>query len=291
MTPDAFRALALKIPGAAEAGHMGHPDFRVGGKIFATLGYPDAGWAMVKLTPDQQEAFVSAEPEVFVPVKGAWGRGGATNVRLRPARAKSVRVALSAACRNVAPVPPAAASFATPAALRAWLGKNHASTPELILRCYKRDHARLGVTYRQALDEALCFGWIDGVRHALDAKSFTVRFTPRKAVSAWSRVNLKRAAELEAAGRMRPPGLAALRRGKTPSYSYESRPQVLGEAFLARLRSKAGAWRFFRSQPDGYRRTAAFWVMSAKRPETREARFSVLLASSADGLRIPLLRR
>lgn len=103
MTPETFRRLALGMPEATEVGHMGHPDFRVGGKIFATLSYPDAQWAMVKLTPDQQEAFVAAEPAVFMPVKGGWGRKGATNVLLRPARVGSVRVAIAAAWGNVAP--------------------------------------------------------------------------------------------------------------------------------------------------------------------------------------------
>ncbi|HSB61744.1 MAG TPA: MmcQ/YjbR family DNA-binding protein [Vicinamibacteria bacterium] len=103
MTRDGFRRLALSMPEAAEAGHMGHPDFRVRGKIFATLGYPDEGWGMVKLTPEQQEAFVSAEPAVFAPVKGGWGRRGATGVRLRPAKTASLRVALATAWRNVAP--------------------------------------------------------------------------------------------------------------------------------------------------------------------------------------------
>ena len=103
MTADGFRRLALNLPEASEGSHMGHPDFRVGGKIFATLAAPDPGFAMVKLTPDQQEAFVSAEPEVFVPVKGGWGLQGATNVRLRLAKAKSVRVALAIAWRNTAP--------------------------------------------------------------------------------------------------------------------------------------------------------------------------------------------
>ncbi len=103
MSPDQFRRLALSVPEAAESSHRGHPDFRVGGKIFATLAYPDQGWGMVKLTPDQQEAFVSAEPAVFSAVKGGWGRQGATSVRLRAARTRSLRVALAAAWRNVAP--------------------------------------------------------------------------------------------------------------------------------------------------------------------------------------------
>lgn len=102
MTIDGFRRLALSMPEATEVGHMGHPDFRVNKKIFATLGYPDADWAMVKLTPEQQEALVAAEPKVYVPVKGGWGLRGATNVRLRGAKAASVRMALGAAWRNVA---------------------------------------------------------------------------------------------------------------------------------------------------------------------------------------------
>jgi hypothetical protein len=110
LIPEAFRRLALGMPEATEVGHMGHPDFRVGGKVFATLGYPDAAWAMVKLTVEQQEAFVSAEPEVFIPVKGGWGRRGATNVLLRPAKVRSVRVAIAAAWRNVAPPRLAAAA-------------------------------------------------------------------------------------------------------------------------------------------------------------------------------------
>ena len=103
MTPDSFRRLALSMPEAVEAGHMGHPDFRVGGRIFATLGHPDEDWAMVKLTPEQQEAFVAADPAAFEPVKGGWGRRGATLVRLRKAKVASLRTALIAAWRNVAP--------------------------------------------------------------------------------------------------------------------------------------------------------------------------------------------
>jgi hypothetical protein len=103
MTPDGFRRLALGLPETSEVGHMGHPDFRVGGKIFATLGYPDGGWGMVKLTPDQQEAFVAAQPDVFAPVKGGWGRGGATNVKLKSAKTRNLRLALTLAWRNVAP--------------------------------------------------------------------------------------------------------------------------------------------------------------------------------------------
>lgn len=103
MKADDFRRLALSLPASIEGAHMGHPDFRVGGRIFATLSYPDPSWGMVKLTPDQQEAFVAAEPAVFAPVKGGWGRGGATNVNLRAAKTARLRVALTVAWRNVAP--------------------------------------------------------------------------------------------------------------------------------------------------------------------------------------------
>ncbi len=103
VTSAAFRRLALALPESVEVGHMGHPDFRVRGRIFATLGHPDDGHAMVKLTPAQQEALLRAEPDVFAPVPGAWGRGGATHVRLRAARVASLRLALAAAWRNVAP--------------------------------------------------------------------------------------------------------------------------------------------------------------------------------------------
>jgi hypothetical protein len=103
VTLEDFRRLALGMPEAIESAHMGHPDFRVRGKIFATLGYPDEGWGMVKLKPEQQEALVASEPAVFVPVKGAWGRGGATSVHLRPAKIRTLRLAMAAAWRNVAP--------------------------------------------------------------------------------------------------------------------------------------------------------------------------------------------
>ncbi len=103
MTADDFRALALALPEATEGAHMGHADFRVRGKIFATLGYPEGEWGMVKLTPEQQAAFVRTEPKVFKPVKGGWGAKGATNVMLEPATEPSVRQALAAAWCNTAP--------------------------------------------------------------------------------------------------------------------------------------------------------------------------------------------
>jgi uncharacterized protein YdeI (YjbR/CyaY-like superfamily) len=184
-----------------------------------------------------------------------------------------------------------AKSFRSPSTFRAWLHQHGGNVSELFVRCYKVEHEARGLTYREALDEALCFGWIDGVRHALDEVSFTVRFTPRKNGSAWSRVNIKRAEELQALGRMRPPGEAAFARRKSTSYSFESQPVPLAPAFARRLRANREAWRFFEQQPPGYRRIASYWVMRAKRQETREKRFGVLLACSSAGERILPLRR
>ncbi len=184
-----------------------------------------------------------------------------------------------------------ARAFRSQAAFRVWLKANHGRTPELLVRCYKTSHGTRGLTYRGALDEALCFGWIDGVRHGLDEVSFAVRFTPRKTESVWSRVNIKRAKELQAEGRMQPPGLAAFAKSKRAPYSYESRSAELDSSFLRRLRADERAWQFFARQAPWYRRTSSFWVMSAKREETREKRFAVLLKCSAAGEPVPPLRR
>jgi uncharacterized protein YdeI (YjbR/CyaY-like superfamily) len=163
-----------------------------------------------------------------------------------------------------------------------------------VVRCSKAQAKEKGLTYAEALDEALCFGWIDGVRRRVDAESFSVRFSPRKPKSTWSAVNIRKAAALEAAGRMRPPGRAAFAAREERSakrYSYESKPHALEPAFERKLKRHSGAWEFFRSQAPWYRRTSIFWVMEAKREETRARRFATLLECSAKGERIPLLRR
>jgi uncharacterized protein YdeI (YjbR/CyaY-like superfamily) len=184
-----------------------------------------------------------------------------------------------------------ARAFRDEASFRAWLERNHRTAAELVVRCFKVAHEDRGLTYRQALDEALCHGWIDGVRHGLDDVSFSVRFTPRKVGSVWSRVNVKRAGELRAEGRLRPAGEQAFEKSRTSTYSYESRPQSLGRSLVARFRASEKAWRFFKLQPPWYQRTIAFWVMSARRPETREKRFALLLRCSEAGEAIPQLRR
>jgi len=147
------------------------------------------------------------------------------------------------------------------------------------------------MTYRQALDEALCFGWIDGVRRSLDDSSFSVRFTPRKPKSAWSAVNIKRVGQLRAEGRMHAAGLAAFDARVKSRYSYETRPRSLSAPYLKKLRANPRALRFFEAQPPWYRRTSAFWVMSAKQPETRARRLDALIAHSEQQRAIPPLRR
>jgi uncharacterized protein YdeI (YjbR/CyaY-like superfamily) len=182
-------------------------------------------------------------------------------------------------------------AFRGPGEFRSWLAKEKARTTELLVRCFKTHAAGDGLTYRQALDEALCFGWIDGVRRSVDDRSFSVRFSPRKAKSKWSTVNIKRMRELLAAGRVRPPGKAAFDVRVKSRYSFESRPQGLPPSFRKAFQARPRAWRFFEAQPRWYRRTSAFWVMSAKKPETRDRRFGALVADSEAGRCVGPLRR
>jgi uncharacterized protein YdeI (YjbR/CyaY-like superfamily) len=179
--------------------------------------------------------------------------------------------------------------FAGPAAFRAWLAKNHATASELYVRCRKVG-AGSGLTYREALDEALCIGWIDGVRRAVDASSFSQRFSPRKPKSAWSTVNIKRYRELEAEGRVLPPGRRAFEAGVKSHYSFESRPSVMAPAFVRRFKANSKAWAFFSGQAPWYQRTCAHWIMSAKQEETRERRLARLIALSARGQGPPPLK-
>ncbi len=183
-------------------------------------------------------------------------------------------------------------AFKTPADFRKWLEQHHGSKTELMMRLYKVHALHKGIGYRQAVDEALCWGWIDGVVRSLDAESFEQRYTPRQAKSNWSRVNIKRMQQLIAAGRAAPPGIAAFeRRAKIAAapYSFENRHITLAPAFLKRLKANPKAWKFFQSEPPGYRRTTVFWVMQAKKEETRERRFRLMLARMAKGERMGIL--
>ncbi len=180
--------------------------------------------------------------------------------------------------------------FQSPAKFRRWLEKNHDGAAELRVGFWKKDSGKGGITYAEALDEALCFGWIDGVRRRVDDEAYEIRFTPRKPVSKWSAVNLKRYAELEAQGRIAPPGRAAFERfdpDKHEPYSFETRPMTFSTELKKAFQAHADAWRSFQAQPPGYRRTATFYVMSAKRADTRERRLAQLVAVSARGERLP----
>lgn len=184
--------------------------------------------------------------------------------------------------------------FASAAEFRAWLAQNHAAAQELLLGFWKKGSGRTGITYDEAVEQALCFGWIDGVRRSLDENAYVNRFTPRRPRSNWSAINIARVEQLVARGLMQPAGLAtfAQRDGRrTGQYSFE-RDDVAFDAQLAGLlRRNRAAARFFHAQPPGYQKTATHWVMSAKRPETRLRRMQTLIADSARGERIGLLRR
>jgi uncharacterized protein YdeI (YjbR/CyaY-like superfamily) len=185
--------------------------------------------------------------------------------------------------------------FATAAAFRKWLERHHGSERELFVGFYKRGTGRPSLTWPESVDEALCFGWIDGVRRRIDEESYEIRFTPRKAESTWSRVNVERMAELERAGRVAPAGRAAFARRsekRSGTYSYEQRHRAkLDAASERRFRAARAAWKWFEAQAPGYRRTAIFWVVSAKREETRRRRLEQLIECSAAGRAIPPLEQ
>ncbi|HKI29583.1 MAG TPA: YdeI/OmpD-associated family protein [Actinomycetota bacterium] len=184
--------------------------------------------------------------------------------------------------------------FADREAFRAWLEEHHATATELWMGMYKKSSGRPSITWPEAVDEALCFGWIDGVRQRIDDESYMNRFTPRRPNSNWSAVNVRRVQELTRQRRMRAAGLKAFRErreDKTATYAYEQRHQAkLDPAQERKFRSTKKAWDWFKTQPKGYRTTAVYWVMSAKRPETRERRLDTLIEDSAKGHRVPPLR-
>ena len=185
--------------------------------------------------------------------------------------------------------------FPTPADFRAWLERNHDTKAELLVGFYKKGSGRPSITWPESVDQALCFGWIDGVRRGIDDESYTIRFTPRKVTSTWSSVNIKRVGELTSEGLMRPAGLEAFERrsaAKSGIYSYEQRREAKLDAEQERqFRAHEQAWSFFQSQPAGYRRTATYWVVSAKRDETRRRRLATLIDDSANGRRLRHLTR
>jgi uncharacterized protein YdeI (YjbR/CyaY-like superfamily) len=177
--------------------------------------------------------------------------------------------------------------FASPEELRAWLEAHHETEDELYVGYYKKATGIPSLTWSQAVDEALCFGWIDGVLRRIDDRRHAQRFTPRRPSSTWSAVNIAKVARLREEGRMRPAGEAAFarrREDKSAVYSYEQRANpALEPEQEARFRANAAAWEFFASQPPSYRRVALYWVVSAKKAETRARRLETLIEDSAAG--------
>jgi uncharacterized protein YdeI (YjbR/CyaY-like superfamily) len=185
--------------------------------------------------------------------------------------------------------------FESPSELRTWLEQHHAGEKELLVGFHKKSTGKPSITWPELVDEALCFGWIDGIRRGIDAERYTIRLTPRKPTSNWSSVNIRRVAELEKEGRMTPAGRAAFERRseeRSGIYSYERRKAAkLERAQEREFRANEAAWTFFQSLPPGYRRTATHWVVSAKREETRRKRLATLIDDSASGRRLRHLTR
>ena len=183
--------------------------------------------------------------------------------------------------------------YATPEEWRAWLAEHHADAREHWVGFHRRASGRPSMTWSESVDQALCFGWIDGVRKRVDDARYMIRFTPRKPSSRWSRANVARVAELTDAGLMHPAGRAAFEaRTAEGTYSYEQRDAASFDPERERrFRGDEGAWAWFQAQAPGYRRTATHWVMSAKREETRDRRLAALIEDSAAGRRIGPLRR
>lgn len=185
--------------------------------------------------------------------------------------------------------------FATPDEWRHWLAVHHRERQELWVGFHKKGSGRPSITWPEAVDQALCFGWIDGVRKSVDADRYRIRFTPRKRGSTWSSVNVRRVGELTELGLMQPAGLAAFEARKPEKsgvYSYEQRDRAqLEPAHEAQLRANAAAWAFFQAQPPWYRKTATWWVVSARQEATRLRRLTTLIDCSAQGRTVPPLTR
>lgn len=182
--------------------------------------------------------------------------------------------------------------FKSAAAFRTWLEQHHATERELFVGFYKKASGRAGLTYAEAVDEALCFGWIDGVKRRVDQFSYQHRFTPRTAKSIWSRINIQHAERLIKTGRMTPAGRkasAARDPKRSEVYSFENAPRQLPPAGERRFRADRTAWDFFQRQPPGYRRVATFWVVSAKKTETQTRRLEQLIVDSRAGRRLKQL--
>jgi uncharacterized protein YdeI (YjbR/CyaY-like superfamily) len=181
--------------------------------------------------------------------------------------------------------------FTTPSAFHHWL-ETHEHACEIWVGYMRKSTGRASLTWSASVDVALCFGWIDGIRKTVDAQRYMIRFTPRKTGSVWSAVNVKKAKTLIENGEMRPAGLHLFsNRSDAKGYSAQDRSLPLAPAFEAKLRANEPAWRFFSELAPSYRRDSIWWVMSAKKEETRANRLDTLLSSAEAGLKIPMLRK
>ncbi len=179
--------------------------------------------------------------------------------------------------------------FETPAKFRAWLQKHHRTAKELWVGYHKKSTGKVSITWQESVDEALCFGWIDGIRKSVDADSYMNRFTPRRPGSFWSAINTRRAGELIKDGRMRAAGRKAYEArdaAKTAFHSSQRATPTLDRRRESQFRANRVAWQFFQAQPAGYRRLATWWVVSAKREDTRTRRFAQLMALCASRRRL-----
>ena len=193
---------------------------------------------------------------------------------------------MTASRHGRAPLPGEVAVFATVDGFREWLEANHDTATELWVGYYKKGVPKTSMTYKESVDEGLCFGWIDGLTRRIDDEVYAIRFTPRTKRSTWSAVNVARMGELMNAGRAHAAGVRAFEartEDNTGIYSYENRPADLPDAYLARLKANAAAWQWWQAQRPGYRRVATWWVVSAKQETTRDRRLATLIEDSAAG--------
>lgn len=184
--------------------------------------------------------------------------------------------------------------FKSPAEFRKWLHKNHDKETELFVGYYKVKTGKPSMTWSQSVDEALCYGWIDGIRRSIDEESYNIRFTPRRPTSNWSAINLKKVEKLTKKGLMQPAGLEIFKHRKESKagiYAYENKSPKLSTDYRNKFKENNKAWKFFQTLPPSYHKSVIYWVMSAKQESTRLRRLNELISDSNNGLRIKQLRR
>ncbi|MEP2668539.1 MAG: YdeI/OmpD-associated family protein [Cyclobacteriaceae bacterium] len=183
--------------------------------------------------------------------------------------------------------------FSKPIHFRKWLEKNHTSKKELLVGFYKKDSGKTSITWPESVDEAICYGWIDGIRKSLDEESYTIRFTPRKEKSHWSAVNIKRFSELKKLGLIRASGQLAFERMESKNSkqaSFEQGKVALPKKFETKIKANKKAWIYFQKLAPSYKKASIWWVISAKKEETQRKRLDILIKSSETQERIPQLQ-